>query len=863
MYQANITRDEAKRRSAVLHAQSYEVFVDLSGRYFDGTPLEDPEKNFVSRSVVTFDFEGGEQNINIIADRILEASIDGKPIDPQTYADYKLGFTADKGTHTLSVTGLMVYSHTGEGLHRFIDPADDKTYLYTQFESADARRMYANFEQPDQKATFQFSFLAPEKWLVISNAELAAKTDCGDGFAEFRFEPTKRMSSYITALVAGEYIRKDPQQAFIAGAGEVPMGLICRESNAPFMDVDKIWETTQRGFEVFEEAFGQAYPFGKYDQSFVPEFNAGAMENAGCVTHRDEYLFRSRVTAASYEGRDNTILHELCHMWFGDLVTMTWWDDLWLNESFAEWGAHFAQFKIAQKYNTGVDAWATFCNGRKNWAYLVDQMPTTHPIAADMVDLEAVELNFDGITYAKGASTLKQLVAFVGEEKFLTGIKAYMGKHKFGNTQLSDLLEELTIASGRDLSRFTAEWLGQPGVNILAPKFETAEGAYTKFEVLQSAANPDHPQLRQHRIAIGCYNLVDGKLTRTQRFEVDVDGPITEIAELKGVKVPALLLLNDDDLTYSKIRLDDASLATVVENIDKLDSRLARALCWGAAWDMCRDGEMKPADYIAMVLRGVGVEDDMTAVQNTLTYSQQALWSFVPANQRVALRDEMTKALAALLRDAEPGSDKQLIFARALAAIANSEAAASLFLGWLNGEEVPENLSIDQDLRWTLLMSLARQGKATDAMLDAELAKDTTITGKEAYAAARAARPTAEAKAEAWKIAALDPDTPNETQRKVAFSFGQNEQDEVLAPYTDKYFALVEEISAKQGIWATRSQAIAHAAVTYLFPMSKTQETLDRLDVWMKGKSFSDGVKRQLAERRDILVRALNVQKKS
>ncbi|MGL5406458.1 MAG: aminopeptidase N [Propionibacteriaceae bacterium] len=860
MYHANITRAEAQHRSKLLTAKSYEVTVDLTGKRPDGSALKEPEAQFVSTSTVVFEMLSDAANdINLIADEIISATLDGQPLDLATYADYKFPFTATRGEHTLSITSVMRYSRTGEGLHRFVDPADDRIYLYTQFESADARRMFANFEQPDQKATFQFTVIAPENWQVVSNTDHAGAEAVGNGFAKFIFAPTLQMSTYITALVAGEYHRVD--SSYEAKAGTIGMGILCRQSLKEHLDADKIWETTKRGFEVFEEAFGHEYPFGKYDQSFVPEFNAGAMENAGCVTHRDEYIFRSRVTAAALESRDNTILHELCHMWFGDLVTMKWWDDLWLNESFAEWGSHFAQQKIAAKYNTDVDAWASFCNGRKNWAYNQDQLPTTHPIAADMVDLEAVELNFDGITYAKGASALRQLVAFVGEKEFLTGVRAYFAKHAFKNTELSDLLSELTAASGRDLSRYTSEWLGQSGVNTLRADFDIdSEGCFTRFSVAQSAIE-QYPQLRQHRLAIGLYNMVDGKLACTESIECDIDGANTELPQLVGKKRPALLLLNDGDLTYTKIRLDDQSLATLIAHIKDLDSRLARALCWGAAWDMTRDGEMDAKDYISLVLAGIGNEDDMTAVSAHSGAAITAATNFLPAEQHTAAREQLTHGFAELLNAAAPGSDKQLIFVKAMATAANTDAASANIAAWLRGEDAPEGLILDTDLRWNLLASLAAQGKASDNMIDEMAANDKTITGAEWAALVRAARPTAAAKAEAWQVAAEDPQTPNETQRKVAVAFHQPGQEELLAPYVDQYFALVEKISNKEGIWETRSQAIAHAAVVCLFPKNRTQEILDRVDAWMDGKKFSDQVTRQLAEQRDALRRALACQK--
>ncbi|HAM45649.1 MAG TPA: aminopeptidase N, partial [Propionibacteriaceae bacterium] len=397
MYPANITRDEAAARSAVVRVKGYQVDVDLSGTADVGE--YDPTALFVSTSTVTFALaSSGKTHLNLIADKLLSATLDGKPLPADAFADNKVNFTAKKGEHQLTISALCRFSRTGEGLHRFVDPVDDKVYCYTQFETADARRMYACFEQPDLKGSFALTVLAPSHWTVLSNSPAVQPTEAGPELARWEFAPTPPISTYITALIAGEF--HTVTDHYSGPAGEIPLTLACRESLAEHLDAERILNTTKAGFTVFAQAFGMALPFPDYAQIFVPEFNAGAMENAGCITIRDEYLYRSRVTQASYETRDNTILHELAHMWFGDLVTMTWWDDLWLNESFAEWASHYAQAEIRQATGVGSDPWATFTNGRKNWAYRADQLPSTHPVAADMVDLEAVELNFDGITYA-------------------------------------------------------------------------------------------------------------------------------------------------------------------------------------------------------------------------------------------------------------------------------------------------------------------------------------------------------------------------------------------------------------------------------------------------------------------------------
>ncbi len=676
LFRATSTRAEAHARSAQLRVDASEVVVDLTGRRPDGTPLADPTTTFTSTTVVRFGSIACVANANLIADEVISASLDGEPVRPEAFDGEHLTLELSGGDHVLETTAVMRYSRTGEGLHRFVDPTDDRTYLYSQFEVADARRMFTTFEQPDLKATFQFTVHAPQEWTVLSNSPAVEPTALDDRFARWEFAPTARISTYITAVCAGEFHSVFDTHTRPDGS-EIPLSVHVRQSLAEHLDADRIFETTKRGFDVFEHHFGRPYPFEDYAQVFVPEFNFGAMENAGCVTFRDEYIFRSRQTVAAYEGRDNTILHEMAHMWFGDLVTMTWWDDLWLNESFAEWASHFAQDEIRAKYNDRADPWATFCNSRKTWAYRQDQLPSTHPIAADMVDLEAVELNFDGITYAKGASALRQLVAFVGKDDFLAGVRSYFEQHAWGNTQLDDLLHHLQVASGRDLGFFTTQWLQTAGVNTLAADWDAdADEGFTRIGIRQWASQ-QWPTLRRHRIAVGFYNVVDGVLTRTERFEFDIDGEYTEVKDIVGRRRPDLLLLNDDDLTYAKIRLDPRSLATLVGNVHVLDSALARALAWGATWDLTRDGEMAAADYVELVLRGVGVETDLTAVNALLLQARSAIDYYAPRADRRALADRFTAGVVRLLKDAAPGSDHQLSLARALALSVNDEAGTS------------------------------------------------------------------------------------------------------------------------------------------------------------------------------------------
>ncbi len=566
------------------------------------------------------------------------------------------------------------YSRTGEGLHRFVDPADSRVYTYTQFEVPDARRVYVTFEQPDLKSVYTFNVTAPAHWQVVSNAPTPEPESLGDDRAVWRFPQTEPMPTYITAVIAGEY---HAEFATYQGKyGEIALGHYCRQSLVEHMDTDELLKLTRAGFDFFEEAFDFPYPFHKYDQLYVPEYNMGAMENAGAVTLRDEYLPRSRQDRAFYEFRCSVILHEMAHMWFGNLVTMKWWDDLWLNESFAEWACYHAAVE-ATEFD---ESWTGFTNARKNWALRQDQLPSTHPIAADNYDLQAVEVNFDGITYAKGASVLKQLVAWVGLENFLFGLRGYFKRHAFGNSEFSDLLRALEESSGRELDSWAKEWLQTSGVNTLTPQFEVdGEGNYSSVSVVQTAP-VEHPTLRRHRIGIGLYDLepnAEGveRLVRRTSVEVDIDGESTDITDLVGVRQPDLLLLNDGDLSYAKIRLDERSLETVIGGLSRLDDSLARALCWGAAWDMTRDAELSATDFVSLVLGNIEAETDAFGSSRIPSYAAQAANNLSAPANRAELKHTWEQGLRRLLDEAEPGSDHQLTYARAFAAAANSEAA--------------------------------------------------------------------------------------------------------------------------------------------------------------------------------------------
>ncbi|MFD3324588.1 aminopeptidase N [Streptomyces sp. NPDC058701] len=850
----NLTREEAQRRAQLLTVDSYEIELDLGGAQEGGT--------FRSVTTVRFDAAeaGAETFIDLVAPAVHEAVLNGESLDvAAVFRDSRIALKhLAAGTNELRVVADCAYTNTGEGLHRFVDPVDQQAYLYTQFEVPDARRVFASFEQPDLKATFRFTVTAPEGWTVISNSPRDTSRGTGPGDRVWAFEPTPRISSYITALIVGPYHAVHSSYEGKDGQS-VPLGIYCRPSLAEFLDADAIFDVTRQGFDWFQEKFAYDYPFAKYDQLFVPEFNAGAMENAGAVTIRDQYVFRSKVTDAAYEVRAETILHELAHMWFGDLVTMEWWNDLWLNESFATYTSI-----ACQAYAEGSKwphAWTTFANSMKTWAYRQDQLPSTHPIMADIRDLDDVLVNFDGITYAKGASVLKQLVAYVGMDAFFKGVQGYFKAHAFGNTRLSDLLGFLEETSGRDLTAWSKAWLETAGINVLRPEVETDEqGVITAFAVRQEApALPagakGEPVLRPHRIAVGLYELLDGRLVRTDRIELDIDGPLTVVPELVGRARPTVVLLNDDDLSYAKVRLDEISLANVTAHLGDFTESLPRALCWASAWDMTRDGELATRDYLALVLSGIGKESDIGVVQSLHRQVKLAVDLYADPAWRAEGLATWTEATLEHLRAAEPGSDHQLAWARAFAATARTEGQLTYLSALLDGAAEIEGLAVDTELRWAFLERLVATGVADEHAIAAELERDATAAGERHAATARAARPTAEAKAAAWASVVESGDLPNAVQEAVIGGFVQTDQRELLAPYAEKFFAAVKEV------WDTRSHEIAQQIAVGLYPsLQVTQETLDATDAWLAAAEPNAALRRLVSESRAGVERALRAQ---
>ncbi|WP_343069072.1 aminopeptidase N [Trueperella pecoris] len=827
----NLTRAEAAERAELIATKDYRVELDLTG-----------EENFRSATTVRFSAKPGASTfIDLIADSVRKITLNGIDLPLESYEDSRIRLPNLAQDNELYVEAICPFSHTGEGLHRAVDPADGKVYLYSQFEVPDARRMYANFEQPDLKAEFTFVVDAPEDWKVFSVSPTPEPTPRGNGIARWEFTPTERISTYLTAIVAGPYVGETSTYTSTDGR-EIPMGVYARASLGEYLDAQECIDITIQGMEVFEDEFDVPYPFRKYDQIFVPEFNAGAMEHPGCVTILDDYVFRSRATGALIERRAITIIHELAHMWFGDLVTMKWWNDLWLNESFAEFMSHVATAKNTR----WTDAWVTFNASEKVWAQAQDQLPSTHPIAAEIRDLEDVMVNFDGITYGKGASVFQQLVAYVGYAEFMAGVSTYLKKKSWGNATLDDLLVELEAASGRDLKQWSKLWLEEAGINTLWPVIDMDGDAISSFAIKQTC--DQHASLRPHRIGVGGYLLDGDALVQVFHHELDIDGELTDVPELSGVVRPDLILINDGDLAYAKVRLDERSAATARDHINAFTDRLPRTLVLASMWDMCRDAELPASDYIELALSALETEDHGTVLRYLLSQLETATNLYSAPAHRQELKDKVAARLFAILEGTEPESDRQLQVAMTAVNMAQSEEQLATIAGWLSDEAVPAGLSVDANFRWVVLRRLAAAGRVGEEVIETELAeRDNTASGAAGAARARAAISDAGAKERAWEDI-IGGKVSNSVQRSLAWGFTEGDP-ELLLPYVERFF---DEIVHQ---WEERTLEFSQNFVNLVYPaplngLGLGVDLVARTEQWLADHSDAAPALRRLVSER-------------
>ncbi|MDD7962538.1 aminopeptidase N [Microbacterium thalli] len=824
----NLTRSDAQRRAADRRVRTIDVALDLR----DAPALD--VNTFATRATFAFDAApGGETWIDFLG-----ASVDAVTVNGESRAvewdgaRIRIAELADTNVVTIAARG--VYSRSGEGLHRFVDPVDDAVYLYTQYEPADARRVYPCFEQPDLKARWRMRVSAPTGWQVLSNGAEARRHEV-EGGVEVEFAETRPISSYITAVAAGPYHRVDAR--WPGPEGDVALGVLCRASLAAHLDADEIVDVTRRGLTFFSDAFGLVYPWGKYDQIFVPEYNLGAMENPGLVTFTEAYVFRGASTTAQHEARANTILHEMAHMWFGDLVTMRWWDDLWLKESFADFmGSHAS---VA----TGLypDAWVSFASRRKGWAYEQDQLPTTHPIVADIPDLQAAKLNFDGITYAKGASVLKQLVAYVGEDAFFAGARRYFADHAYGNTTLDDLLRALEQESGRDLRDWSRAWLLTTGMSELSVE----RGAGGPATIVQTDPRP-------HRVTIGRYREADGRIQREDGLEVDLADARTA---LPGDADGILVIPNDDDRTYAKVRLDDATTEALERSLSTLADPLARSVVWAALWNAVRDGVLGAERYLRIVGRHARGESHVGLLGDALSHANYAIAHYAHPERRPSLAAAWLETAWDAVFSVAPGSDAQLVWARTVGVAAAADGGrATALRGLLDGDrDAPNGLVLDADLRWSWVFALAATGAATVSDIDAELTRDDTAKGRTAHRAALAARPDAAIRRDAWMAAWTDETLSNDQLDATIAGVRAGGRRDLVATLDADYFSRIETV------WRSRSIEIARRLVRGLFPAG---DDLTASTQWLEAHADAPAaLRRVVIEQRDMLARDLRVQR--
>ena len=873
MPQYNLTREEARSRSSHITVSSYEHTLILTG----------VGETFRVRSRIRFTADPeSETFIDAITASVERIRLNGLDLElGEVVSPSRITLAGLAAENELTIDAHFFYMNTGEGLHRFVDPIDDEVYLYSQFEVPDARRVFPVFEQPDLKAPFSFTVIAPEAWTVVSNSPTPTPGDPAEilsdlgaeetaGMAVWQFAPTTPISSYITAIVAGPY--RSVHSELISSDGQpVPLGLYCRESLFEHLDAENLFAITRAGFEFFEREFGVPYPFEKYDQLFVPEFNAGAMENAGAVTILENYIFRSRPTEALVERRTVTVLHELAHMWFGDLVTMRWWNDLWLNESFAEFMSTLATAE-ATKY---ADAWTTFATIEKSWAYRQDQLPSTHPIVAPIEDLADVEVNFDGITYAKGASVLKQLVAWVGRAEFFAGLKAYFDKHAWSNTELDDLLRELEATSGRDLTTWSRLWLEESGVNLIEAEVTTAPGTDSPAEVVErlrvtqrlwTLEGQPAPSLRPHRLAIGFYSDdAEGRLVRTHTFPLDLDSAEADVPEAVGLPRPAVIVVNDADLTYAKVRFDPESMATAAARLSDFDDSLTQLLVLSTLWDRVRDAEIPARDYIDTLLSHLAAITHSSGLLTQMRQLETAVGAYLPPAERAEAHIRIAERLGELFEQAPAGTDQAFQFFRGIIRHAESPEQIEALRTWVDAEEVG-GITIDTDLRWELLIALSNHDAIDESAIADMAADDPSATGQRQAATARAARTTSAAKSQAFTRMIDEIEMPNSELGALAagFAMGLQTADGELIPaeaplqdFATEYFQRIS------GWWETRTLEMAQTMTLRLFPAASAS-TVAAARTWLEEHPAAPkGLLRLMRENLADAERALAAQRTS
>ncbi|WP_380282153.1 aminopeptidase N [Kitasatospora purpeofusca] len=815
-----LTRAEAVERHRLLDVRTVHLDLDLTrgGEVFGST------------TVIRFGCTapGAGTYVDVKPSGLHRVVLNGRELDVAALRAGRFPLTGLAADNELTVEAEMAYSHTGEGMHRFTDPADGEDYVYTQSFLDDGPRVFASFDQPDLKARYTVSVTAPQRWTVVGNG-VGRQVSPG----RWEFAPTPAISSYLVAVVAG------PLHSVRAEHDGIPLGLHCRRSLAAHLDADaaELLEITRQAFDHYHRIFRHRYAFDSYDQCFVPEFNAGAMENPGCVTLRDDFVFRSAVTDTEREERAMVVVHEMAHMWFGDLVTMKWWDDLWLNESFAEYMA----YSVTAASTRFTGAWTGFAADRKTWGYDADQRPSTHPVAPATVEDTAQALqNFDGISYAKGAAALRQLVAWLGEEAFLAGVNDHFDAYAFGNATLDDLLRALAAAGGRDVHGWADRWLRTTGVDTLR---------VTDGRIEHTSADG---VLRPHRLTAGHYRrTAGGGLELAERVPLDLPADRTA-ARPAGAE---LTLPNDTDLGFVKIRLDPGSWRTVRSSLGAVPEELARAVLWTAARDQVLDGELAPGEYLELVAAHLPGESSVHLVDAVLSFARGFVVDrAVPPAGRPAALAVLARVCRTLLRRTEGGPDRtglRLVAVRGVIGAAADASQTAELREWLAAGTVPGGPVLDPALRWQSLLRLCVLGAAGEPEIAAELAADPSDTSEEGAARCRAALPDPAAKEAAWQ-ALFHGDLSNYLAAATADGLWQPEQAELLDGLTVRYF---EELGPAAG---RRGPALARVLTRAGFPaFAATERTVRAAEAALGDPDLTAATRRGLVDQLDTLRRAV------
>jgi len=819
----SLTRQEAEDRSRLLHVTRYEVHLDLS----------DLERGSTLRSSTTIRFgchgPGASTFVEAVAEDLVEARLNGDELDPAAWDGERLCLSGLRADNVLEIVTTTTRTRERQGLHRAVDPADGQVYVWTTFEPDDARRVFACFDQPDLKAVFAFTVTAPAGWTVVSNSDPQTVEEADQSTRVWRFADTPPLSTYVAVVCAGPFVEVRRHQ------DGRELGVLARRSLEPQLreQADEFLDLTAEGLRFFGEHFGLPYPGSTYLQVFCPDY-VGAMENYGCVVWTDELLFRATPTAADVALRERILLHEMAHMWFGDLVTMRWWDDLWLNESFAEWAAVWASHSLHPQ--TG--ALEAFI-GSTAYGVLADRAPTTHPLYQPVRDVDAAQAAFDQVTYAKGAAVLRQLAAFVSQERFLAGLAEHFTAHLWGNATIDDLMEALDRASGGALAGWKDEWVLTAGVNGLNVRAETtAGGRYAQVTVEQQPPERS-PALRRHQLALGVYDLSDGHLQRRDLLQLRVRGPLTGIDDLAGHRAADLLLLNEGHLSFADVRLDELSLATALAAGETLPSSDARALLRVLLWREVDAGALLPADVIRYALRALDGETSGVVRDGLLQMAVDGARRWASPTVRDRLCAEVAQFCLAQAATREGPDRRAVLKAASATALPDQLDALTAAVG------------DDVDLAWGALTRRCAWGQDVADVAQRLVARDSDPDAPSRAAAVAAAAPDAEAKRAAWRATVLDGTLPVTAWREAAAAFWQPHQDDLLRPYAQDFLRLLPRL------W-DRGMLATMATVGAFFPEYGVDEDYPRLAVAAAGApDVPPLVAAQVALRADVLTRVL------